>query len=189
MDNGEKISGRRVYEGRIIDVSLDQVRLPDGKQCELETIRHPGAAAVVAIDDKQQVLLVRQFRYATGGWLLEIPAGKLDPGETPEACARREVEEETGFRAGTLTSLGWIWTTPGFTDEKIWLFLARDLRPGRQTLEDHEVLQLERLPLARAVEMAANGEIVDAKSTCALLRIEQAGGGRRRPVVESTLES
>ena len=106
MSDGERISGRNVYEGLIIDVSLDRVRLPNGRLCELETIRHPGAAAVVAVDDQERVLLVRQYRYATGGWLLEVPAGKLAAGEPPEACARREVEEETGFRAGTLTGSG-----------------------------------------------------------------------------------
>jgi ADP-ribose pyrophosphatase len=161
---------RSVFEGRVVKLSVDRVRLPDGRLSELEMIRHPGAAAVVALDDGGHVLLVRQYRYATSGWLLEVPAGKLDGDESPEACAVREVEEETGFRPTELTSLGWVWTTPGFTDEKIWLFLARDLTPSRQALQTDEVLTVERVPLAQAVEMAASGELHDAKSVCALLR-------------------
>lgn len=161
---------RSVFDGRVVKLSVDRVRLPNGRVCELEMIRHPGAAAVVALDDAGHVLLVRQYRYAASGWLLEIPAGKLDGDESPETCAVREVEEETGFRPGELISLGWIWTTPGFTDEKIWLFLARDLAPSRQDLQTDEVLTVERVPLQQAVEMAASGEIHDGKSICALLR-------------------
>jgi len=99
-----------------------------------------------------------------------VPGGKLDGGEDPRECARRELIEEIGRRPGELVPLGWIWTTPGFTDEKIWLFLARDLTPADAGLEEHEVLSLERLPLAEAVARAARGEIQDAKTVCALLR-------------------
>ena len=116
------------------------------------------------------MLLVRQYRHATGGWLLEVPAGKLDPGEGPEVCARREVEEETGVRPGRLISLGWIWTAPGFTDERIWLYLATDLQAGRQDLQPDELLRVERLPLAEAVARARSGELTDAKSVCSILR-------------------
>jgi ADP-ribose pyrophosphatase len=150
------------------------VRLPNGRDVELEIVRHPGAAAVVPVDGDGNVLLVRQYRWATSGWLLEVPAGKLDPGEDPETCARREVEEETGHRPGTLVPLGWIWTTPGFTDEKIWLFRAGDLTATRQALQADEVLQVERVPLGAAVEMAVRGEIADGKSVCALLRAAAA---------------
>jgi ADP-ribose pyrophosphatase len=161
---------RSIFDGRVVKLSVDRVRLPNGRVCEMEMIRHPGATAVVAVDDDDRVLFVRQYRYAASGWLLEIPAGKLDGDEPPEACAVREVEEETGFRPGELISLGWIWTTPGFTDEKIWLFLARDLARSRQNLQADEVLTVERVPLEQAVEMAASGEIHDGKSVCALLR-------------------
>ena len=159
-----------VYKGRVLDLRLERIRLPNGNTCELELIRHPGAAAVVPLDVENRVLLVRQYRHATGGWLLEVPAGKLDQGEPPEACAAREVEEETGFRAGRLLPMGWIWTTPGFTDEKIWLYLAFDLEPTRQSLQADEALTVERCPLDLAVEMAARGEILDGKSICSLLR-------------------
>ena len=161
---------RPVFEGRVVNLSVDRVRLPNGNECELEMIRHPGAAAVVPVDDSGHVLLVRQYRYAASGWLLEVPAGKLDDGEPPEVCAVREVEEETGHRPRDLEPLGWIWTTPGFTDEKIWLYLARDLEPTRQNLQADEVLSVERLPIGEAVEMAASGTIRDGKSVCALLR-------------------
>ncbi len=166
----ERLGEKEVYRGRILRLSLETVRLPNGGVCELEMVRHPGAAAVVPVDGEGRVLLVRQYRHATAGWILEIPAGKLDHGETPEACASREVEEETGFRPGALVPLGWIWTTPGFTDEKIWLFLARELTSGKQDLQSDEVLSVERLPLRGAVAMAMSGEITDAKSVCALLR-------------------
>ena len=170
MSKAERLGEKNVYRGRILNLDLETVRLPNGGVCELEIVRHPGAAAVVPVDDEGRVLLVRQYRHATGGWILEVPAGKLDRGETPESCAAREVEEETGYRAGSLVSMGWIWTTPGFTDEKIWLFLARGLTPGRQDLQADEALSVERVPLREAVAMAGRGEIVDAKSVCALLR-------------------
>jgi ADP-ribose pyrophosphatase len=120
--------------------------------------------------------MIRQYRHATGGFILEVPAGKLDGGEDPEVCARREVEEETGHRAGHLEPLGWIWTTPGFTDERIWLYLARDLTATEQRLEDDEVLTVERVPIAEAVDRAARGTIADGKSVCALLRAGRALG-------------
>lgn len=170
MSKAERLGEKRVHRGRILNLDLETVRLPNGGICELEIVRHPGAAAVVPVDDAGRVLLVRQYRHATGGWLLEVPAGKLDRGETPEACAAREVEEETGYCAGSLAALGWIWTTPGFSDEKIWLFLARDLTPGRQSLQADEVLTVERVPLREAIAMATRGDIVDAKSVCALFR-------------------
>jgi ADP-ribose diphosphatase len=163
-------SRKRVHDGRIVKLDIEEVELPNGKQATLEIVRHPGAAAVLPLDG-DDVVLVRQYRHATGGWLLEVPAGKLDrPGELPEACARRELQEETGLTAAHVTSLGWIWTTPGFSDEKIWLFLARDLTLARAGLQDDEVLTVERLPFREAVRRALSGEIVDAKSICALLR-------------------
>jgi ADP-ribose pyrophosphatase len=170
MSQAETIASRTVYEGKIVDLDVEKVRLPNDQVVEMEMIRHPGAAAVVPVDDKGNVLLVRQYRHATKGFLLEVPAGKLDAGEPPETCALREVEEETGHRAGTLVPLGWIWTTPGFTDERIWLYLATDLAPTRQALQSDEVLSLERYPLDEAIAMAERGEIQDAKSVCALLR-------------------
>jgi ADP-ribose pyrophosphatase len=171
------LSSRSVYEGRVVKLRVEEIELPSGRRSILELVAHPGAAAVVPVDADGNVLLVRQYRHATGGnWLLEVPAGKLDPGETPETCATRECEEETGFRPGELVPLGWIWTTPGFTDERIWLFLARGLAPGRQDLQDDEALTVERLPLAEAAARALDGGIDDGKSIVALLRAMRYSG-------------
>jgi ADP-ribose pyrophosphatase len=164
------LTSKSIYDGRVVKLRLDRVDLPNGHVVELEVIRHQGAAAVVPVDADGNVLMVRQYRHATAGFILEVPAGKLDGGEDPEVCARREVEEETGHRVGSLEPLGWIWTTPGFTDERIWLYLARDLTATAQRLEHDEVLTVERVPLSEAVARAANGEIADGKSVCALLR-------------------
>jgi ADP-ribose pyrophosphatase len=175
----ERLESREVFRGRTVKLDVDRVRLPNGKEMDFELIHHVGAAAVVPVMEDGSVLLIRQYRYATGGYLLEVPAGKLDPGEEPEACAARETEEETGYRPGKLEPLGWIWTTPGFADEKIWLFLATGLEPTRQSLGDDEVLSLERMPLAEAAEKATSGEIHDSKTVIALLRA--AARGSRRP--------
>lgn len=161
---------RRIFEGRVVDLSVDRIELPNGRTTELEVIRHPGAAAMVPLMGEDEVLLVRQYRWATQGWLLEVPAGKLDSGEAPEECAARELEEEVGQRAAELIELGWIWTTPGFTDEKIWLYLARGLEPGGQDLQSDEVLTVETVPFREAIAKVHRGEICDSKSVCALLR-------------------
>jgi ADP-ribose pyrophosphatase len=167
---GERLGSREIYRGRTFNVDVDKGRLPGGQEVELELVHHRGAAAVVPVLDDGTVLLVKQYRYATGGWLIEIPAGKLDGGESPETCARREAAEEVGYRPGKLEPLGWIWSSPGFADEKIWLFLATGLEEARQELEADEILSIERMPFQEAVEKAARGELHDAKSAVALLR-------------------
>ena len=170
MKKAKLVESRPVFDGRVIKLVVDRVVLPNDIEAEFEVVHHRGAAAVVPVDSDGNVHLVRQYRYAPDDWLLEVPAGKRDAGEPPELCARREIEEEIGHRAGKIESMGWIWTTPGFTDEKIWLYLATDLTPSEQALEDDEVLTVERMPLDAAVAMALGGEIRDAKSICALLR-------------------
>jgi ADP-ribose pyrophosphatase len=164
-----RLSSERVYAGRLLRIDRDRVELPNGRTTDLEMVRHPGAAAIVPFVSDDDILLVRQFRYAASGFILEVPAGTLNPGEAPEACARREVEEEVGHRAGRLDRTGAIYTTPGFTDEVIHLYVARDLVPVRQSLDHDEVLTVERLPFRRALEMIRTGDIVDAKSICALM--------------------
>jgi ADP-ribose pyrophosphatase len=170
MRDGEQLSKWVAYSGRIVTLAVEEVRLPNGRIAELDVVHHPGAAAVVAVTPEDQVVLIRQYRWPTGGWLLEVPAGMLRAGEDPEACARRELEEETGLRASRLVPLGWIWTSPGFADEKIWLYLARGLEAARQALDDDEILSVEKVALTRAVDMAGSGEISDGKSVAALVR-------------------
>ena len=135
------------YRGHFIEVFSEEVELPNGNTVGLDVIRHPGAAAVVPFLSQDEVLLIRQYRYAAGGTLFEVPAGKLDPGEAPEVCAARELEEETGWRAGSLELLGSIWTTPGFTDERIHLYSAHDLAQTQQQLQKDEVIELVPAPL------------------------------------------
>ena len=173
---GERLGSREIYSGRSFRLDVDRVRLPNGVEMDFEMIHHPGAAAIVPVlpaplgHPGPDVLLIRQYRYATGGWLLEAPAGKLDPGEAPDHCAIRETEEEVGYRPGRLIPLGWIWSSPGFLDEKIWLYLATDLQETKQSMDHDEVLEIERMPLTEAIDKAVRGEIHDVKTACALLR-------------------
>lgn len=161
--------GTPAYRGRSISVFAEEVELPNGRRVTLDIVRHPGAAAVVPFVSEDEVLLIRQFRHAAGGTIFEVPAGKLDGGEDPQACAARELEEEAGQRAGRLERLGEIWTTPGFTDERIHLFAAFELEPVAQRLEADEVIEVVRVRLDRALEMIWTGELRDAKSALALL--------------------
>jgi ADP-ribose pyrophosphatase len=161
---------RELYKGRIIELHLEDVALPNGRTVTLEIVHHPGAAAIVAIDADGSVPLLHQYRHAVGGYIWEVPAGTLGAGEAPEACARRELREETGLVAAEWTALGTVVTTPGFCDERIHLFLARQLSEAPQQLDDDEVLTVTRFPLARALEMIRDGRIEDAKSIAALAR-------------------
>lgn len=169
-----RISSNRVYDGRIVKVDIDTVLAPDGSKLSLEMIRHPGAAAVVPLlsdvdADDPIVLLIRQFRYAAGGTIWEIPAGVLEPGEEPIDCARRELLEEVGAQARELTHLTTIYTTPGFTDERIHLFLATGITVGETQHQGDEFIEVEPRPISSALEMIRDGEIVDSKSIAALL--------------------
>ncbi len=168
------VSAERVYHGRIVNLDLDTVRFPDGSTGTLEMLRHPGASAVVPFLDEApgsdpRVLLIRQFRHAADGFIYEVPAGRLDPGESPEACAARELEEETGMRAGKLERLTTIFTTPGFTDEKIHLFVAHQLSEGRARREADEFVELEPHPWSEVMTLIQRGEIADGKTLVALL--------------------
>jgi ADP-ribose pyrophosphatase len=158
----------QIYKGRIVDLRLEEAVLPNGLAITMEVVRHPGAAAVVAVSEQNEVTLIRQYRYAAGGFIWEIPAGKLDGDESPEQCAARELREEAGLAAGELTRLGAIYTAPGFCDEKIHLFLARRLTPAVQALEADEVLTVERVPLPQALAMIRSGVIEDAKTIAGL---------------------
>ena len=159
-----------VFRGRVIDVGLERCTLPNGRQVELEIIRHPGGAAVAALDGEGRVCLVHQYRHAAGGWLWELPAGKIDAGEDPAETARRELAEEGGVEAGDWTSLGMLHSSPGVFTEVIHLYLARDLRPCGQSLGHDELLEAHWVPLAEALEWARSGRISDAKSLVGLFR-------------------
>ncbi len=159
-----------------IRVSRERIRLPNGREAELDIVRHPGASAVVPFEGDDDVLLIRQYRHAAGGEILEVPAGKLDPGDTPASCAARELEEEAGRRAGRIESLGWIFTTPGFTDEVIHLFAAFELETIPTRHEDDEVIEVLRVPLREAIDKVWRGEINDAKSALALLHAARRMG-------------
>jgi ADP-ribose pyrophosphatase len=177
------ISSRRVYSGRVISLDVDRVRFPDGSEGELEMVRHPGASAVVPFlsdpaGDDPQILMIRQYRYAADGFIYEIPAGRLDPGEEPEACAARELREETGCTAQRMDRLFTMYTTPGFTDEKIHLFMATGLTNGESAREADEFVELVPMPLSRALAMLERGEIQDAKTALGLL---YAAGFRTNP--------
>lgn len=168
------IATRRVYAGRLLQVDLDTVRAPDESLLELEMVRHPGAAAVVPLlSDPEsadpEVLLIRQYRYAAGGPIWEVPAGVLEPGETPETCARRELLEETGAVAKRVERLTTIFTTPGFTDEQIHLFLATGITTGEPRPMSDEFLEAEARPISQVLKMIRDREMVDAKSIVALL--------------------
>ena len=176
-DERARLIGRRVlWEGSVGSFGLDTVVLPGGQEAELAILKHPGAAAVVPFLDRDHVVLLRQFRHAAGGTIWEVPAGKLDRGEDPYACAARELTEETGYRAGRLERTGAIFTTPGFTDERIHLFAAFDLEPVAQRLEADEIIEVVRVRLGRALEMIWSGELRDAKSALALLHAAHRTG-------------
>jgi ADP-ribose pyrophosphatase len=169
-----RVKSSRVYTGKIVSLDVDSVRFPDGSIGELEMIRHSGASAIIPfLSDPQgedpQVLMIRQYRYAADGYLYEIPAGRLDKGESPRDCAARELKEETGCTAEHFDHLLTIYTTPGFTDEKIHLFMATGLVAGETKHEVDEFLDLHPMRLSRALEMVEAGEIQDAKTVIGLL--------------------
>ena len=171
------LSTKRIYSGRIVSLDIDTVRFPNGNVGELEMLRHPGASAVLPFldpveDADPRVLLIKQFRHATGDYLWEIPAGRRDGEESPETTAHRELQEETGYQASRVERLTSIWTTPGFTDEVIHLFLASGLMPGESALEADEVLDVHPLPWSKVLEMVHNGTITDTKSINAILFVQ-----------------
>jgi len=153
-----------IYTGRVITLNIDTVRLPNDTIVDLEIVRHPGASAMVPIKEDGTVVLVRQFRHAAGGFIYEIPAGKLYPGEDPKLCAARELEEEIGYRAEQLTLLSSILTAPGFTDEVIHIYKATGLIKTQQRLDQDEVLEVVELPLPEVLTMIQDGRIRDAKT-------------------------
>ena len=179
-----RLSSRVVHDGRVVHLSLDKVRFPDGREGELEIVRHKGAAAIVPLkgrrdDPDPEVVLIRQYRYATGEFVFEVPAGIPEREEPWEDCARRELEEETGFTAERWTYLTRVFTTPGFTNEMVHLFLAEGLRLGEVFRDEDEFMEVVELPLSRVLEMIGSGEIRDGKSLASILFLDRfLRGGR-----------
>jgi len=183
MTNKATIASHRIFTGHIVALDVDQVRFPDGSTGEMELIRHPGASAILPFlsdptGDDPQILLLRQYRYAADGYLYEIPAGKLDAGETPAECAARELREETGCSAQRIEHLLTTFTTPGFTDEQIHIFMAIDLTQGESATESDEFLEVETVTLSRALHMIQQGDIRDAKTALAILYAAGFQAGR-----------
>ena len=163
-------SSRLVYDGKLLKVYYDTVELANGAPAWREVVRHPGAVVVVPVDGQGNVYLVRQYRYPYGKALLEVPAGKLEPGEPPLSAAKRELEEEVGARAGRWTGMGQLLPTPGFCDERQYVYLARGLELGQSHPDEDEFLEVVKLPLEQAVDMAGDGRLEDCKTVAAILR-------------------
>lgn len=174
------MTARVVHRGRAITLQVEQAQLPGGRSVEFEVARHPGASAIVPFESDDVVLLIRQYRHAVGGFIWEVPAGKLD-GDAPEVCAAKELEEEVGRRPGRLEHLASIYTSPGFTDEVIHLFAATELTPVAQRLEDDEVIEVVPTPFDDALAMVFDGTIADAKSALALLHVARRRGRLGQP--------
>jgi len=164
----ETLERRTIFEGKVLHLYLDKVRLPNGMEVEREVVLHRGAVAMVALNGDKEVFLVRQFRHAPAVDLVEIPAGKLAEGEDAGQCARRELMEEIGYDAEDWTRLASFYTSPGFSDEMLYLYLARGLRPAEAEADEDEFLEIIRVPLAEALCMVSRGEIEDAKTIAGL---------------------
>lgn len=171
-----QVASKRIHTGKVITLDVDTVRFPDGSTGELEMARHPGAAAVLPFvsdpkDPDPTILLIKQYRYAASGTLIEVPAGRLNAGEDPEACAKRELLEEVGVSAGRLERLTTIWTTPGFSDERIHLFWATELSAGTHAREPDEFIEVLPLTLSKALSLVRQGAICDAKTVVSILYV------------------
>ncbi len=166
---------RLIHKGRKFDFEMVNVRLPSGRTVEREVVRHPGAVLIVPVLADNRVVLIRNYRIALGDTLFECPAGTLEPPEPPETCASRELIEETGYRAATMIPLGWFYTTPGLTDEKMFAYVAKDLTSVGQDLQDDECITVSPVPVDTAFAMIDRGEIADAKSMLALLLARRRG--------------
>ena len=168
-ERSETINQETVFSGRIVEARVDTLLMPDGRQITREVIHHPGAVAIIPIDSDDSVLMVRQFRYPVGLELLEIPAGVIEEGESPDHTAQRELREETGYASKNLRPLGGVYSSPGFCDEMLYIYLARDLVEGRLPGDEDEDITVERVPLSEVDRLIRIGEIQDAKSVAGLL--------------------
>ncbi|MCH7612294.1 MAG: NUDIX hydrolase [Candidatus Marinimicrobia bacterium] len=168
-----RLSTTQVYKGSFLDVRRDQVSLPNGKTSVREWINHPGAACIIPVLPNGKIALIKQYRYPVQAEMIELPAGKLDVGETPEECARRELEEEIGYSAGKLTFVCNIHPAIGFASEKMWIYIAEDLTKTTDNTDYDEFLELIPMELDEAVQMVWNGKITDVKTIIGLLWAER----------------
>lgn len=174
MDYTEKtISKEDKFRGRIVYMHVDKVRLPDGRESVREIVEHSGGVAIIPVDEDGNVYCVRQYRYAAGEHVLEVPAGKLSEGEDPFECAVRELSEETGFSADNFVPMGFFYPSIGYCKEKIYIYLATGLRRGKAHLDEGEFLDVEKYPLDTLVRMVENNELHDGKSIIAVLRSQR----------------
>ncbi|MCK4368630.1 MAG: NUDIX hydrolase [Dehalococcoidales bacterium] len=169
MAEEETLSSRMVYDGRAVKLRVDTVRMPSGRETMREIVEHSDCVAIIAVDDKDNILLVSQFRKSVEKELLEIPAGGIEPGEDPVDCVRRELREEAGFLPRKVERLGGFYSSPGYCTEYLHLYLATDLVPSPLQAEDSESIRLDRVPLAQISGLIASGSICDAKSIAGLL--------------------
>ncbi|MFN0083834.1 MAG: NUDIX hydrolase [Blastocatellia bacterium] len=165
----ELIGTEKIFRGAVFDVDRDRLREENGQEISRDVVRHPGGAGGLPLFDDGRVALVRQYRHPAGRDLLEIPAGRVEPGESAELCAAREIEQEIGFRAGRMQKLAEFYSTPGFCEERLYVYLATGLTMTAQNLDHDEMVEIVYLPMREAVRMAERGEIEDSKSIIALL--------------------
>jgi len=167
----QRIDTKDIYEGRLIKVRVDTVKMPNARETSREVVEHAASVVMVPIDDEDNVILVRQYRYAAGLALLEAPAGMVEPSESPGDCAQRELQEEIGYRANSMRPLGGFWSSPGFCTEYMYAFLAKGLVPSKLDADDDESINVEKFPLSAIPRLIRVGEIEDAKTIAALLMV------------------
>ncbi len=170
--NEKTLEVKNIYKGKFINLDVHKVLLPNNTTAYREVVIHPGAVAILPIDKEGKILFVKQFRKAVEAELLEIPAGKIEAGEDPEKCALRELEEETGFSASKLIYISKIYTSPGFSNEIIYIYLAKDLIVGKKNLDEDEFLDLNKHTLVEALNLIKSGKIIDAKTITAILLMQ-----------------
>lgn len=165
----DTLESKTIYRGRVFSLRLDQVRMPNGNQTQVDIIDHPPAVTLVPVDAENNIWFIRQYRHPIGGEILELPAGVIEANEPPDECARREIREETGMSAGNIQPIGAFYQVPGYSTEYLYIYLAWDLKPDPLPGDEDEFISVERIPIDRAYRMAENGEIPDSKTLAALL--------------------
>ncbi|MGC8560790.1 MAG: NUDIX hydrolase [Phycisphaerae bacterium] len=178
MGNSPGLIDKIVYEGSRVSMALRSVKLSNGKQIQREVVLHPGAVIILPILADGRIVLIENVRHTVGESLLELPAGTLEKGESPDVCAGRELEEETGYRAAKIESLGWFYTSPGILTEKMYAFVACELTPGPQALEENETISVRPMPVKEVVKLIQSNSIVDGKTIAVILKYLSRSGNR-----------